>query len=114
MPPACRGQSLNPIPPCVTLAKERSVSPPNCPPPSPPLPPPAPPRQQKRPSGVDRTTGNVGGCDENLEDVVFVVGDALLDVCADVDHLFLTKYGLNADDVILARPEHDGAYREDS
>jgi hypothetical protein len=91
---------------CTPPTKERSPSPPARPPPPPPPPPPS---QQKRPSGVDRLTGNgSSGSDVDLEDVVFMVGDALLDVCADVDQLFLTKYGLNADDIILARPDHKG------
>merc|ERR1711991_709806 len=49
---------------------------------------------------------------EQIENIIFALGNPLLDISAPVDEAWLTKYNLKANDAILAAEEHDALFEE--
>merc|ERR1712065_80465 len=49
---------------------------------------------------------------EQIENIIFALGNPLLDIAAPVDEAWLTKYNLKANDAILAAEEHDALFEE--
>merc|ERR1711916_164305 len=49
---------------------------------------------------------------DQIENLIFALGNPLLDISAPVDEAWLTKYNLKANDAILAAEEHDALFEE--
>merc|ERR1712065_10801 len=49
---------------------------------------------------------------EQIENIIFALGNPLLDISAPVDEAWLTKYNLKVNDAILAAEEHDALFEE--
>merc|ERR1711916_15818 len=49
---------------------------------------------------------------EQIGNIIFALGNPLLDISAPVDEAWLTKYNLKANDAILAAEEHDALFEE--